>query len=196
MLWRIARIYPIFKGGEETNVNNYRGVSVLDIGYKIMAGIMNKRLTTWIEENNKIKESQAGLRGERGTKDHIFTLNSIIWNKLKRKKGRLYSTFVDFKTAFDTIDRKIMIEKLEKEDIKGRYLRWVKKIYEETWCEVITKEAVSRRFSTSIGVRLGCPLSPTLFNIFIEDIDEMWEKTNTGGTVIGKKKDILHEICR
>ena len=150
---RIARTYPFFKGGEETNVNNYRGVSLLDIGYKHMAGIMSRRLTTWIEENHKIKESQSGFRGKRGTRDYIFTLNSIIRKKLKRKKGRLYAAFIDFKPAFDTIDRKIMIEKLEKEHIKGRYLRWVKKIYEETWCEVITKEGVSRRFSTSIGVR-------------------------------------------
>ena len=66
---------------------------------------MSRRLAYWITEKGKIKESQAGFRGERGTRDHIFVLNSIIGNKLKREKGRLYAVFVDFKTAFDTVNR-------------------------------------------------------------------------------------------
>ena len=58
-------------------------------------------------------------------KDHIFELNSIICNKLTRKKGKLYAEFVDFKTASDTVDRRIMIRKSAKEGIKGRFLRLV-----------------------------------------------------------------------
>ena len=148
--WRTARIYPTFKGGEENGTNNYRGISLLDIRYKIIAGIMNHRLAQWITATKSMKESQAGFRGRRGTRDHVFVLNS---------KGRLYATFVDFKTAFDTVNRDLLLEKLAKMGIQGKFLEWIRDIYKETWCEIITEEGISRRFETGVGVRQGCPLS-------------------------------------
>ena len=71
--------------------------------------------------------------------------------------------------------------------MKGRFLRRVEKIYEETWCEVITEEGISKSLRTEVGVRQGCPLSPTMFNLFIEDIDETWAKKNIGDTVVVRK---------
>ena len=112
--WKTAKIYPIHKGGEKNETGNYRGVSLLDIGYKVLTNIMNVRLRDWLEKNNGWRESQAGFRRNRSTRDHIFTLNSIIGNKLRKKKGRLYIAYIDFKTAFDVIDRRILLEKLEK----------------------------------------------------------------------------------
>lgn len=64
---------------------NYRGVSLLNVGYKLLTGIMAKRIRTWVEKEGKLRESQAGFRGKRGTRDHIFVLNSLIGNTLKRE---------------------------------------------------------------------------------------------------------------
>lgn len=160
--WKTARIYPIHKGGEEEEVRNYRGVALLDSGYKLFAMILENRLRNCLEKNEKLKESQAGFRKGRGTREHIFVLNSLINNSLKREKGRLYACFVDFKTAFDSIDREKMMEKLEKMG--------------------------TEKFRVKKGVRQGCPLSVLLFLIYLEDLEERWTRKNEGGVVIGKDK--------
>ena len=67
-------------------------------------------------------------------------------------------------------------------------LKMVKEIYRETMNEVITDEGVTNTFETKGGVGQGCLLSAILFNIFIDDIENDWERKNEGGSVIGKTK--------
>lgn len=186
--WKVARIFPIHKDGDEEEVKNYRGVSLLDSGYKLYTTILEKRLRFWMEKEGKVGESQAGFREKRGTRDHVFTLNSVINNKLKEKGGKLYACFIDFKTAFDAINRKKLIEKLRRMGIRGRMLKAIVKIYEETLNEVIAGEGLTDRFRTFKGVRQGCPLSVLLFLIFLEDLEDKWKEKNEGGTVIGRIK--------
>lgn len=83
--WEVARICPIYKEGNEGEVKNYRGVALLDVGYKVFANILAGRLGKWMEEKEKIGESQAGFRKARDTRDHIFVLNSIIGGEVEEQ---------------------------------------------------------------------------------------------------------------
>ncbi|XP_033226475.1 uncharacterized protein LOC117178983 [Belonocnema kinseyi] len=141
--WGKARIYPMHKGGEEEDTGNYIGVSLLDIGYKLLTTIMHRRLRAWLEKKGLIRESQAGFREGRSTRDHVFVLNSTINNKLKREGGKLYGIFVDFQKAFDTVDRNILIGKLKKIRIRGRMLRMLEEICGKTVNEVITGQGIT-----------------------------------------------------
>lgn len=183
--WEEANIYPILKAGEEGTASNYRGISLLNIGYKLLASVMAKRVNAWIEGNKILRESQAGFRPGRGTRDHVFVLNSLINNKLKNKAGKLYVAFVDFRAAFDKLDREVLLQKLWEKGIRGHMHRMIRGIYKSTRNAVITSEGMSDLFETENGVRQGCPLSPTLFNLALDDVDEGWERKNEGGTVVG-----------
>lgn len=132
--WEFVKICPIFKQGNEEDVSNYRGISLLYMGYKILASVMAERLGSWCENENKLSESQAGFRKNRATRDHIFVLNTIIGNKIRHKKGKLYAVFVNFKAAFDSVNRNILFRKLWKvvDYIIGRMLKMFQAIYKET----------------------------------------------------------------
>ena len=83
---------------------------------------------------------------------------------------KLYGCFVDFSKAFDTVPRDILISKLESVGIKGKVLEIIKMIYTGDKACVKIGNKCSSPFRTNMGVRQGCVLSPTLFNIFLSDI--------------------------
>lgn len=186
--WRISEIITIHKNGPTSEPGNYRGISLLSNLYKLMANILNKRLRIWCEAEKIFSESQAGFRQLHSTGNNIFILNSLINEKLKRKKGRLFTMFIDIKAAFDSVNRAKLMKKLEDIGLKGRFLRFIANSYKQTICRIKVNGSTSEDFFTSRGVRQGCPLSPLLFNIYIENLDKELERKKEGGTVIGQAK--------
>ena len=63
---------PIYKKGEKSECSNYRGNSLLNIAYKIIATVINNRLTTYAE--NLLRQEQNGFRRNRSTIDNIDKL--------------------------------------------------------------------------------------------------------------------------
>ena len=59
----------------DLQIQLYRGISLLSIISKCFTSILNKRLYTWLEENSKISESQAGFRKNYSTTDQIFNIS-------------------------------------------------------------------------------------------------------------------------
>lgn len=101
-----AIIFPLHKKGNSRCVDNYRGISLLNVISKLYSIVINNRLLKFCEENHCIPESQAGFRKNYNTVDKIFTLKSLVQKYLTKKGGRFYTLFVDFSKAYDCIDRK------------------------------------------------------------------------------------------
>ena len=158
----------------------------MDTAYKIYAGILDERLKGEIE--NKLKESQFGFRKGKGVTDAVFVINHIIDKQLTREKGKLYACFVDLRAAFDRLNREKLEEKMRKMGISEKLIRRIKEIYAETKNVVRIKNHNTKEFWTVRGVRQGCPLSPTLFNIYVAGLEEELRKGQAGGIVVGERK--------
>lgn len=179
--WRKARIHPILKKGDPTVPANYRGIAIGDSMYKLYASILGARLEKYVEDNNLLPDSQNGFRKLRSAVDNIYILNHIIAKAVSKKK-RVFCAFIDFKAAFDTVDRPLLFKRLEKLGIPQYIIVAIKNIYAGT-----TSEIGGRMFHQTKGLRQGCPLSPLLFALYIGDLEDVLNKQQSGGVVIGRR---------
>jgi hypothetical protein len=186
--WREGIICPIFKKGEKNRAENYRGITLLNTGYKLYASVLSERMKREIEEKGVLPDSQAGFRKGRGTVDNVYILDHLARNELRKKGGRMYALFIDFKAAFDKVDRVKMFECMRERGISEWLVRKVEEIYARTRNKVKVGEKEGEWFETTKGVRQGCPLSPLLFTIYVADVDEMLKKAQAGGVVVGREK--------
>jgi hypothetical protein len=85
--WREGVICPIFKKGEKNRAENYRGITLLNTGYKLYASVLSERMKREIEEKGVLPDSQAGFRKGRGTVDNVYILDHLARNELRKKGG-------------------------------------------------------------------------------------------------------------
>lgn len=186
--WRNGQILPLHKKGSREEAQNYRGITLLNTSYKIYAMILENKLKQETEEKGILPETQAGFRKNRSGIDNIYILNQIIEKELTNKGGTVYCLFVDFKAAFDLINREKLWEYLKRKEIDENLRLRLMEIYEVTKNVIKVGEKNSSEFYTEKGLRQGCPLSPTLFAIYISDIEEVLRKGQDGGIVIERQK--------
>jgi hypothetical protein len=139
---------------------------------KLYATILNTRITAWAEENRLRAKGQAGFRKDHRTSDQIFILRTLI--EQQRMAGTpLYVCFVDFQKAYDTVPRNQLWTKLEGMGIRGFVMDAVQALYADVPVCVRTRAGLTPTFQSHLGVKQGCPLSPTLFGLYIDDFESV-----------------------
>lgn len=181
--WCQSTILPIYKKGGENLPANYRGIAVGNAIYKLMAGLVCRRIRDYVEENEVLPDSQNGFRKGRSTVDNIYILNQCIQKTIEKERGKLFALFIDFKTAFDSINRRILVEELAQAEIPPQLIRAVVNLYENT-----TYLVEGKSFESFRGLKQGCPLSPILFAIYIRRLDRVLRANQLGGIVMGRSK--------
>ena len=93
-------------------------------------------------------------------------------------QNKLYTCFVDFKKAYDSVWHEGLFYKLEENGFSGKILELIRYIYKKTKCAVKINSSITDYFDYTRGVRQGCPLSPILFNLYVNDIFRTLNMTN------------------
>ena len=167
--WSRSYIVPIHKSGRKDDPNNYRGIAISSCLGKLFSSILNKRLSTFMEENEILKPNQTGFRKKYRTADNIFILKTLI-SKYTQSGKRLFACFVDLSKAFDSVWHHGLLFKLLSKGISGKFFDIMNSLYNQSEACVKTKIGLSETFPIEIGVRQGCVLSPSLFNLYISDL--------------------------
>ena len=141
---------------------------------KLFSSILNLRLKQYVIENNILREEQLGFREGNRTSDALITLYSLIQQYCHQNGQKLFSCFVDFKKAFDSIPRDLLFEKLLQLGVNGKFFNAIKTMYTNDNCCVRVGEKITNTFLANQGVKQGCILSPLLFNIFLSDLPKIF----------------------
>ena len=145
-------------------VSDLRPIALINATYKLFMAIVKNKIEQHIEDISEMDNLQAGFTKERRIEDNLFILNYCV-NYSYRYNKQLIVTAIDFSKAFDSIDRKSLIEALKKFKIHSDIINNIFNIYDNdsTTLNLNGKKITNMKITS--GIRQGCTGSTTLFKL-------------------------------
>ena len=165
--WTKSLIITIPKKGNLQKCQNHRTISLICHPSKVLLRIILNRLKPYA--GNIIAEEQAGFRAGRSTTEQIFNLR-LLCEKYQEHDLGLYHVFIHFKKAFDRVWHEALLATMNSYNINYNIIKVIQNLYEKASSAVLLNGNAGEWFRTTVGVRQGCILSPTLFNIYLEKL--------------------------
>ena len=175
--WTINFLKPIFKKGDKEDPDNFRGLAVGSAFAKLFSQILLRRLTAFVNEKGLLSPNQGGFQKNMSTADLIFLLQTIIDKFVKRGKKKLFVAFIDFQKAYDTVDRDLLLKRLQTLGVNGLFLKNITAMYHTTKYAIKLSNGYLNPIDSNLGLKQGCPLSPMLFNLYIDDVQDIFDDT-------------------
>ena len=169
--WKDALVVLIPKNGDLSQCDNWRGISLLDVGGKLFSKIIQQRLQTVAEK--VLPDSQCGFRAGRGCIDMIFCAGQLV-EKAIEHRTRLYLLFVDLRKAYDSVPREALWCVLRKYGIPSTMRSVIYSLHDGMRAEVTVDGQATPEFDVCNGLRQGCVIAPTLFNLYFALVMEQW----------------------
>ena len=180
--WTQSLVIPLPKKGNLRKCENYRTISLISHPSKILLRIILNRLKSKVEE--LLAEEQAGFRPRRSTVEQIFNCRVLMEKHLQHQKD-LYHNFIDFKKAFDRVWHEGLWHVMKSFNIEKGLVEIIQALYSNATSAVLLNDQIGDFFRTTVGVRQGCLLSPTAFNLFLEKIMQETLHNHTTTITIG-----------
>ena len=180
--WADATLVPNPKKGNLTSCDNWRGIALLDVVGKVAARIIQLRLQEVAEK--ELPESQCGFRKGRGCSDMIFVVRQLV-EKASEHRSKLFLLFVDLRKAYDSVPRAAMWRALEKLGIPKYIINIIRSFHDGMTARMRVNGELTEEFPVENGLRQGCTLAPTLFNLYACLLVERWSKRVEGEDGVG-----------
>ena len=168
--WTSSLIIPLPKKGNLQLMTNYRGISLMSIAAKTYNRVLLNRIREPIDA--LLRKNQAGFRTGRSCIQQIHILRRIMDGAYSNNIP-LFITFVDFKKAFDSIDREMMFAILLYYGIPEKIVKAIRVLYDNSTSRVYIDGTESEPFNITTGVLQGDVLAPFLFIIVIDYISKL-----------------------
>lgn len=160
---------PVPKKGDLRDPDNYRGISLLGGIVKLVAKIVAMKVANIAERRGLISKEQAGFRSREECVAQATTLYEVV-RRRQLDNRKTYVCFIDFAKAYDKVPHEGLIDKIQRIGIGGRLLSMIRGLYKNPRICVRTQSGTTNAVPYLCGVRQGCPSSPILFDLYINDL--------------------------
>ncbi|XP_065091419.1 uncharacterized protein LOC135712357 [Ochlerotatus camptorhynchus] len=149
--WMEGVVCPIYKKGDKLDCCNYRAITLLSAAYKVLSQILCRRLSPYAREF--VGQYQAGFMGARATTDQIFAIRQVL-QKCREYNVPTHHLFIDFKSAYDTIDRDQLWQIMHEYGFPDKLTRLVKATMNRVMCVVRVSGTLSTHGATNTAMAM------------------------------------------
>ena len=165
--WLTGGIIPVPKKGDLTLASNYRGITLMTIASKIYNKLILNRIVPFLDP--LVRKNQNGFRKGRGTLSQILCIRRIL-EEMRKLDKEVVLCFVDFKKAFDSINREKMFDILKLYGIPNKIVSAIRALYTSTKAKVVSPDGDTEIFDIQAGVLQGDTLAPFLLILVLDYI--------------------------
>ena len=152
---------------DPTHPSSYRPLSLMNTDLKIITKTLASRIETVIP--SLIHPDQTGFIKNRHASDNIRRLFNLI-SIVQKQQQKTIILSLDAEKAFDKVNWSFLFTTLRKFGFGESLIHWIRTLYTSPKATIATNGITSPSFTLHQGTRQGCPLSPSLFAIFIEPL--------------------------
>jgi len=163
--WKMGLICPVHKKGDRYVCSNYRGITLLDATYKVLSNVIYAKILPYAE--HLVGEYQSGFKPNRSTIDQIFIIRQLL-EKAWEQNISVHQLFVDFKQAYDTVNRTALYGILRRLGIPQKLINLIRAMLQDSQGRVVLQGKLSDCFPIDSGLKQGDALSCVLFNLVLE----------------------------
>ena len=169
--WDAATIISLPKKPGSLKPGDYRGISLIQTLSKLVTSILATRILKGALVTGRLCKEQAGFRSYEEAVAQA-TLVYDLANRARENGQTTYITFIDAEKAFDRAPHGAIIAKCRAFGVRGQALELIRNLYQNASFTVRNEDWTSQPGKVEKGVKQGCPLSPILFCIFMNDLNK------------------------
>jgi hypothetical protein len=168
--WKIGKIVPIAKPGKDSSSPaNFRPITLLPIVGKIFEKTILYRFLDFVEDNQILRDQQFGFRAKHSTTQQIMRIVETVSLRFNENKSTAM-TLLDIEKAFDSVWHEALLHKIHSYGFPMYLVKIISSFLSNRQSFVSIGKASSSSFAVTAGTPQGSPMSPPLFNIFMNSI--------------------------